>query len=163
VCGRHQTLDEAELVVDNLGEGARESIVHEDLETMSMYDVYLSLLVPNTNMGAWAKGADTFLRVALEVRGGLFFAVKTPCITEVHMHDVIGGGGSNRKRVRTHSRLYGVLDALPTPGNVREVLLGKGGGGLAVGDELAVLGLDGTLEAVVGRIVLKHVCLYTSE
>jgi len=55
------------------------------------------------------------------------------------------------------------LDALLTPGNVREVLLGKGGDGIAAGDELAVVGLDGTLEAVVGRILLKHVCLYMPE
>jgi len=89
--------------------------------------------------------------------------VKTTCITEVHKHDLIGGGGSNRKRARTRSRLYDVLDALLTPWNVREVPPDKGGGGLAVGDELAVLGLDGTLEVAVGRIVLKHVCLYMSE
>jgi len=97
------------------------------------------------------------------VRGGRSLVGKTPCITEIHNHDLIGGGGSNRKRVRTHSRLHDVLDALLTPWNVLEVPPGKGGGGLAVGDELAVLGLDGTLEAAVGRIVLKHVCLYMSE
>jgi len=81
----------------------------------------------------------------------------------MHKHDVIGGGSSNRKRVRTHSRLYDVLDALLTPGNIRGVPLGKDGDGPAVDDELAILNLDGTLEATVGRIVLKHVCLYMSE
>jgi len=40
--------------------------------------------------------------------------VKTLCITEMHYHDVIGGGSCNRKRVRTHSRLYDVLDEGPS-------------------------------------------------
>jgi len=71
-------------------------------------------------------------------------------MTEMLNHDVIGGGSSNRKRVRTHNRLYDVLDGLLISGNVRGVPLGKDGDGLAVGDKLAVLGLEGTLEAAVG-------------
>jgi len=165
VCGRHQTLDDAELVVHNLGEG-REAVCRargfgEDVCVRRVL-VFVDTQYEHGCVGGGSRDG-TLLRVALEVRGGRSLVVETPCITETHKHDVIGGGSSNRKRVRTHSRLYGVLDALPTPGNVREVPLGKGGGGLAVGDELAVFGLDSTLEAVVGRIVLKHVCLYTSE
>lgn len=47
-----------------------------------------------------------------------------------------------------------------TPRNVRGIPLGIDGDGIAVDNEFAILGLDGTLEAAVGRIVLKHVCLY---
>jgi hypothetical protein len=32
---------------------------------------------------------------------------------------------------------------------------------LSVDDELAVLGLDGSLEAAMGGVILEHVCLQT--
>ena len=62
----------------------------------------------------------------------------------------ISGGGSDRKGTGTDSRLDDVLDALPTPRNVRGVPLGKDADGPAVDDELAILGFDSTLEAAVG-------------
>ena len=74
VPGRHQTLDDAEPVVDDLSEGARQFVVHEALEAMWMSEVYSSSLTPNTNMGASAEGRDDdFLRADLEVRCGLFW------------------------------------------------------------------------------------------
>jgi len=71
VYDRHQTLDDAELVVDNLARGVRQFVMHEALETMSMSDVYFTSLTPNTNMGASAERA--VLRTTLEVHGGFSF------------------------------------------------------------------------------------------
>ena len=163
--GRHQTLDDAELVVDNLGKG-REAVccargVGDDVDVRRVF-VFIDTQYKYGCVGGGSRD-DYLLRTPLRYVESFSLVVKTPCITEMHYYDVIGGGSSNRKRVRTHSQLYDVLDALLTPGNVLEVPLGKGGGGLAVGDELAVLGLDSTLEAAVGWIVLKHVCLHMSE
>lgn len=43
------------------------------------------------------------------------------------------------------------------PGDGRGVFLTEDGDGLAVDDELTVLGLDGALEAAVYGVVLEHV------
>ena len=56
-----------------LARGARQFVVHETLETMSMSEVHLSSLTSNTTIGASAKGREYHLRAALEVRCGLFF------------------------------------------------------------------------------------------
>ena len=84
--------DDAELVVHNRGEGARQSVVHEALETMSMYDVYLSSLISNTNMCASAEGAEmiTLFAPPLKCAKAFSLVVKTACIAEMHYHDVIG-------------------------------------------------------------------------
>ena len=146
-----------------LARGARQFVVHEALETMSMSEVYLSSLTPNTNMGASAEGAEmmTFFAPPLRCAAALSLVVKTPCTRKLYkyMRHKADNGGSNLKRTRTHSRLDDVLNALLTPRNVRGVPLGKDRDGPAVDDELAILGFDGTLEAAVGRIVLKHVRL----
>ncbi len=52
-----------------------------------------------------------------------------------------------------------VVDTDGTPGDVGGVSLGKDGDGLVIDDEFSVFGLDGSLVATVGRIVLEHVDL----
>lgn len=53
--------------------------------------------------------------------------------------------------------LNNVVGADGAPGDGSGVLLTEDGDGLAVDDELTVLGLDGALEAAVYGIVLEHV------
>jgi len=73
--------------------------VHEALETMSMSDVSLSSLTLNTNGGASVGGTDmiTFFAQPLKCAKAFSLVVKIACITEMQKHDVISGGGSNRK------------------------------------------------------------------
>ena len=148
MCGRHQTFDDAELVVHNLDEG-REAVfrargIGDDVVVRRVF-VFVDTQYKHGCVGGGSRDDNRF-RIAFEVRGGRSLVVKTPCITGMHKHDLIGGGSPNRKRVRTHSRLYDALDAVLTPWNIQKAPPGKVGGGLAVGDELAVLGLDGTLK-----------------
>ena len=58
------------------------------------------------------------------------------------------------------SGLDDVVSANGTPRDVRGVLLGEDRDGLALNDELAILGLDGTLVASVDGVVLEHVDLF---
>jgi len=75
VYGRHQTLDDGELVVDNLSE-RREAIcrargVGDNVNVRRVF-VFVD---PQHKHRCVCGGSrdDTLLRVALEVRGGLFF------------------------------------------------------------------------------------------
>jgi hypothetical protein len=54
-------------------------------------------------------------------------------------------------------RMHDVLGASVLPRDRGRVTLGKDGDGLAVDDELAILGRDLALELTVGRVVLEHV------
>ena len=68
--GRHQAADDAELVVDHLGERARQLVVHEALEMMFWLPSYLSSLTPITMvMSSSLAGAEmmTFLTPGFEV------------------------------------------------------------------------------------------------
>ena len=55
------------------------------------------------------------------------------------------------------SGLDDVLGTDGSPGDVGGVTLGKDLDGLSLDPELAILGLDGALEAAVNGIVLEHV------
>jgi len=60
----------------------------------------------------------------------------------------------------THSGLDDVLGTNRPPWNSRGVALGVDGDRLAVDDEFAILGLDGSLEATMDGIVLEHIDLF---
>jgi len=60
----------------------------------------------------------------------------------------------------THSGLYNVLGTSRSPWNCRGVAFSVDDDRLAVDDEFAILGLDGSLEATVDGIVLEHVDLF---
>ena len=66
------------------------------------------------------------------------------------MYALVDGGENT-------GRLDDVVGADRSPVDVGRVLLLEDGDGLALDEELAVLGLDGALEATVDGIVLEHV------
>jgi len=59
----------------------------------------------------------------------------------------------------THSGLDDVVSTSRSPLNSSGVALGEDGDGLAVDDKFAILSLDGSLEATVDGVELKHVDL----
>jgi len=75
VYGRHQTLDDAELVVDNLGDG-REAVcrargVGDDVDVRRVF-VFVDTQHEHGCVGGGSRD-DNLLRTALEMRRGLFF------------------------------------------------------------------------------------------
>ena len=64
---------------------------------------------------------------------------------------------------RTHGGLDDILSTSRAPWNSSGVTLAIDGDGIAIDDELAVLGLDGSLESSVHGIVLEHVDLGKSS
>lgn len=137
VDGGHETLNDTELVVDDLGErskavgGARG--VGQDL------DVGLVALLVDTHdeHGGVGRGSrdDDLLGATLQVGRGLL------------------GGGEDT------GGLDDVVGAGLSPGDVGGVSLGVEGDLLAVDDQVLAGDLDGTLELAVDGVVLEHVGL----
>jgi hypothetical protein len=84
--------------------------------------------------------------------------VKTPCIGAISIK-----WSKSEEEGRTHGGLDDILSTSRAPWNSSGVALAKDGDGLAVNNELAVLGLDGSLESSVHGIVLEHVDLGKSS
>merc|ERR1740117_239787 len=63
-----------------LARGAKQLVVQEALETMSMFDSYFSWLTPMTNMGASPEGAEmmTFLAPPFKWAEAVSMEVKAP-------------------------------------------------------------------------------------
>jgi len=137
VDGGHETLDDAELVVDNLGErskavgGARG--VGEDIGA-----AVIGLLVDAHHVhGGIGRGGgdDDLLGTTLKMGTGL----------------LLGGEDT--------SGLDDVLGAGLGPGDGSGVTLSVELDLLAVHDEVVALDGDGALEVAVGRVILEHVLL----
>lgn len=133
--GGHETLNDGVLVVDDLGEGS-ETVggargVGDDL-VLGLVGLKVDTADEHGGVGRGGRD-DDLLGTALQVSRGL----------------LLGGEDTGG--------LDDVLGAVLAPGDVGGVTLAVDGDGLAVDDELAVLGLDGALEAAVGRVVLEHV------
>jgi hypothetical protein len=84
--------------------------------------------------------------------------VKTPCIEAISIK-----WSKSEEEGWTHGGLDDILSTSRAPWNSSGVAPAKDGDGLAVNDELAVLGLDGSLESSVHGIVLEHVDLGKSS
>ena len=131
----HETLNNAELVVDDLGKGSKAvggaRGVGDDL---SLGIVRVEIDTANIH-GSVSRGSrdDDLLGTTLDVGGGL----------------VDGGEDAGG--------LDNVVGTGLTPGDGSGILLGEDGDLLAVDNELAVLAGDVTLEDTVGGVVLKHV------
>ena len=135
--GGHQTLNDGEVVVDDLGEwsqavgGARGIGDNVDIGLVGVlvdtHDVHWCV-------GGWGRD-DNLLSSSLQVSRGLL------------------GGGENT------GGLDDVVGTSLGPWDVGWVALGVELDGLAVDDEVLALNLDVTLELSVGGIVLEHVCL----
>jgi len=135
VDGGHETLNDTELVVDDLGEGSKAvggaRGVGKDL------DVGLVGLLVDTHdeHGGVSRGSgdDDLLGATLQVKGGLLVGGEDTG----GLDDVVGAGLS--------------------PGDVGGVSLGVEGDLLAVDDQVLAGDLDGTLELAVDGVVLEHV------
>ena len=139
VDGGHETLNNAVLVVNDLGQrgkavgGARG--VGDDLGL-----ALVGLLVDTHDVhGGISRGSrdDNALGATLQVSTGLL------------------GGGEDT------SGLDDVVGAGLGPGDRGRVALGVEGNLLAVDDQVLAINLNGTLELAVGGVILEHVGLYT--
>jgi hypothetical protein len=137
VDGGHETLDDAELVVDNLGEGrkavGRAGRVGDD----GVLGVVRLKVDTADEHGCVSRGRrnDDLLGSTLQVGRGLL------------------GCGEDT------GRLDDIMGANGAPGDIGGVLLGKDRDGLALDPELAILGLYSALEAAVDGVILEHVDL----
>ena len=137
VDGGHETLDDAVLVVDDLGEGSQAvggaRGVGEDV------DVGLVVFVVDTHDEhggvSGRSGDDDLLGTTLQVGGGLLGGGE-----DTGGLDDVGGTGL-------------------APGDGSRVLLSEEADLLAVDDETLGVDLDGALELAVGAVVLEHVGL----
>lgn len=137
VDGGHETLNDTELVVDDLGEGSKAvggaRGVGQDL------DVGLVALLVDTHdeHGGVSRGSrdDDLLGATLQVERGLLVGGEDTG----GLDDVVGAGLS--------------------PGDVGGVSLGVEGDLLAVDDQVLAGDLNGTLELAVDGVVLEHVGL----
>jgi len=134
----HQTLNDGEVVVDNLGEGGQAvgcaRSVGDDVG-----GAIVGLLVNAHHVhGGIGRGGgdDDTLGTTLQVSTGL----------------LLGGEDTGR--------LDDVLGASVLPGDGSGVTLGVELDGLAVDLQVAALDRDGAVEDAVGRIILEHVLLY---
>ena len=138
VDGGHETLDNGEVVVDDLGEGSQAvggaRSVGDDVG-----GAVVALVVDTHNVhGGISRGGrdDDLLGTTLQVGGGLL------------------GGGEDT------SGLDDVVGAGLTPGDGSGVALSVELDSLAVDNEVGTLDGDGALEVAVGRVVAEHVLLY---
>lgn len=137
VDGGHETLNDAELVVDNLGEGSQAVGGARGVGDDSGLAV-VGLLVDTHHVhGGIGRGGrdDDALGTTLQVGASLL------------------GGGEDT------GGLDDVLGAGVLPGDGRGVALSVELDGLAVDDQIAAGDLNGALEDAVGRVVLEHVLL----
>ena len=137
VDGGHETLNDGELVVDNLGKRSKAVRcargVGDDLNVG-----FVGLLVDTHNVhgGIGRRSRDNnLLSTTLQVSLGLL------------------GGGENT------GRLDNVVCAGLAPWDVGGIFLGVELDFLAIDLQTVVESLDGALELTVGRVVLEHVCL----
>lgn len=135
VDGGHETLNDAKVVVDDLGKGS-ETVggargVGDDL-VLGLVSLEVDTADKHGGVGRRSRD-DDLLGTTLEVERGLL------------------NGGEDT------GGLDDVVGARLAPWDGSGVTLTVDGDGLAVDDELAVLGLNGALEAAVGRVVLEHV------
>jgi len=135
VDGGHETLNDTKLVVDNLGEGrkavGRAGRVGDD----SVLGIVCVKVDTADEHGGIRRrsGDDDLLGTALKMSGRLV------------------------DRGEDTSCLDNVVSARLRPRDAGRVLLGVDGDGLAINDELAVLDLNGALEATVDGVILEHV------
>ncbi len=135
--GGHQTLDNAELIVDNLGKGSKAvggagSVGNDHHVLGVLFKVYAAyegggLLI------LCGSGDNYLLRAALQMRGG-----------------TLGGA-------EYAGRLYNILGAAGSPFDVGGVSLRKYGDILAVYNEFAVFGLHIALKLAMDGVVLHHI------
>lgn len=135
VNGGHETLDDGELVVDNLGERSQAVGCARSVgDDMSLAVVGLLVDTHHVHGGISRRSRDDdLLGTTLQVGGGLL------------------GGGEDT------GRLDDVLGTSVLPGDGGRVPLGVELDGLTVDDKVVALNLDVTLELTVGRVVLEHV------
>jgi len=135
VNGGHQTLDDTKLVVDDLGErgqavGGAGSVGNDGVLRV----VGIQVDTANEHWGIGRRsGDDDLLGTALQMGRGLF------------------GGGENT------SGLDDVISTDGAPRDLSGILLSENGDGFALDPELAILGLNGSLEPSVDGIILEHV------
>jgi hypothetical protein len=135
VNGGHQTLDDGVLVVQDLDQGGQ-TVGSARSVGDNVHVGLVGVQVDTTDEHGCVSGRsrdDDLLGTTLQVGGSLF------------------GGGEDT------SGLDNVVGAGLSPLDGGGVSFTVDSDGLAVNDELAVLGGDGTLESTVGRIVLEHV------
>lgn len=154
VDGGHESLDNGELVVEDLGQG-REAVgrarrvtddsvgrvVGVEVDTCSMQSVRV---LPQR----LARGGRT-----ANIHGGISAGSGDDNLLGSTL-EVSAGGGLGREDT---SRLDDVVGASLAPGDGSRVPLVEDGDLLALDVELAVLRLDVALEASVGRVILEHV------
>ena len=177
VDGGHETLDDTELVVDDLGErgqavgrarrvrdlgGAEVSRNSEDGtegREKETYDGVLGVVRVKVNAAdehggiGRRSGDDDLLGTTLQVGRGPKHPdnyVRYRRGKKKNICALVDGGEDT-------SGLDDVLSTDASPVDVGRVLLLEDGYGLALDPELAVLGLDGALEAAVDRVILEHV------
>lgn len=134
VDGGHETLNDTELVVDNLGKGGKAvggaRSVRDDL---GLGVVGVKVDTANVHRGVSRGGRDDdLLGTTLDVGGGL-----------------VDGGEDT-------GGLDNVVSTRRAPGDVGGVTLGEDGDLLAVDNELAVLGGDLALEDTVSGVVCRR-------
>jgi len=131
----HQTLNDTEVVVDDLGKGSQTvggaRSVRDDLEVRSV----LVLVDTDDEHGSVSRRSrdDNLLGTTLQVSRGLL------------------GGGENT------GGLNNVVGTGLTPRNGSGITLAKDGDLLAINDDVRVIVGDLTLVLAVGRVVLEHV------
>ena len=135
VNGRHEGLDDAKLVVDDLGKGC-ETVggargVRNDLH-FGVVCVKVDTADEHRRIGRGGRD-DDFLGATFQVSRGL-----------------VDGGEDT-------SRFDDVVSAGLAPRDRSRVTFGEDGNLAAVDDELAILGGDVLLESSVSRVVLEHV------
>ena len=137
VDGGHETLDDAEVVVDNLGEGSQAVGGARGVgDDGGLAIVGLLVDAHHVHGGIRRRGRDDdALGATLEMGAGLL------------------GGGEHA------GRLDDVLSTGVLPRDGRRVPLGVELDSLAVDNQAVGGGLDGAVEDAVGRVVLEHVRL----
>jgi len=135
VDGGHEGLSDAKVVVDNLGKGGQAvggaRGVGDDL-VLGLVGVQVDSADKHGGVGRGGRD-DDLLGTALQVEGGL-----------------LDGGEDS-------GGLDDVLGALLTPRNLIGATLVKDSNLVAIDNEVTILGLDMTLVATVGGVVLEHV------
>lgn len=139
--GGHETLNDGELVVDDLGKGSQAVGGAGGVGNDVGGAIVLVLVDAHDEHGGIGRGSrdDDLLGTTLQVGGGLL------------------GGGENT------SGLDDVLSAGVGPGNVGGVTLRVELDSGAVDNEVVAIVADLTLEDAVGGVVLEHVLLQCGE
>jgi len=131
----HQTLDDTEFVVDNLGEGGQAVGCAGSVGDDGVLGIVLVQVdTTNEHWGVSGRsGDDDLLGATLQMSTGLF-------------------GGSEDT-----SGLDNVISIDGAPRDVTGISLRENADGLALDDKFTILNLDGSIESSVDRVVLEHV------